>query len=196
MLLGGWCSICLCFLFQPFMKLWMGEDYLFPMKSVSLFVIYFYSLKIGDTISIYINATGLWWKTRYRSVLEAVSNIILNYILGKRFGVNGVIIATIMTIIVFNFLWGSKIVFDNYFGKKNYKMYIFNHLKYALSTICVGGITYLVVNMFHGGAMFELLIRGAVCCIISPLLYVLIYRNTNIYKITKQWVFSKICIKR
>jgi O-antigen/teichoic acid export membrane protein len=46
--IGGWCMICLLCLYQPFMKLWMGEDMLLPMSAVGLICLYFYLLKLGE----------------------------------------------------------------------------------------------------------------------------------------------------
>ena len=41
MWLSGFCTICLLCLFQPFMKLWVGKEYIFPFSIVILFCVYF-----------------------------------------------------------------------------------------------------------------------------------------------------------
>ena len=77
MWLSGFCTICLLCLFQPFMKLWVGKEYIFPFNIVILFCVYFYSLKLGDIRSIYSTVNGLWYENRYRAVIESILNIIL-----------------------------------------------------------------------------------------------------------------------
>ena len=60
MWLAGLCTICLACLYQPFMKLWMGKEYMFHYSVVILLCIYFYSLEIGVIRGAYSDAKGLW----------------------------------------------------------------------------------------------------------------------------------------
>ena len=192
MTISGWCAICLCCLYQPFMTIWVGEELLFPFHSMILFVIYFYCLKIGDIRSVYVATTGLWWESKYRAIMEALSNIVLNYLLGKYFGVNGIVVATIITILVFNFLYGSKIIFDNYFGRKKHLKYVVGHLRYAAVTVGIGFITYVLCNMYKGDSMVEILVRVFICCVVPTILYILIYKNTKMWMESIGWLSGMI----
>lgn len=191
MVSGGWCSVCLCCLYQPFMQIWVGGKYMLPDSSMALLVVYFYSLKIGDIRTVYVNAAGLWWENRYRAVTEAAANIVLNYTLGKCFGINGIVGATIITILLFNFLYGSTIIFNSYFGKQHYAGYVLSHLKYAAVTLGVSMAAYLSCGIYRGSPYIEWAIRIAVCCIIAPAVFIFIYRNTDIYQTTKTWIQGK-----
>ena len=66
--------------------------------------IYFYMLKVGDVRSIYYSTTGMWWEMRYRSIVETIANLVLNVVLGYYFGINGIILATVISLFLFNFL--------------------------------------------------------------------------------------------
>lgn len=74
-------------LFQPFMRIWVGEKAMFSFDVVIAICIYFYVWTIGDIKSQYADAAGLWWKDRIRASVEAIANIALNYVLVKNFGV-------------------------------------------------------------------------------------------------------------
>ena len=88
------------------MKLWIGEDLMFPFLVVALIAVYFYMLKVGDIRAMYSDAAGLWWENRYRAIIESVVNIVLNYFLGKIWGVYGIILATLISLFVINYwLW-------------------------------------------------------------------------------------------
>lgn len=196
MAIGGWCSICLCCLYQPFIKLWLGEDFLFSDNTMLLFVIYFYCLKIGDIRSVYVNATGLWWENKYRAIMEAAANFFLNYFMGKFLGINGIISATIITLLIFNFLYGSRIVFNNYFGKEHYIRYVASHIKYAAVTFSIGFTTYNISLISYTGNPFvELIVRLCICFTIPFIFYLLIYRNAEIYKTTRKWIAGKIFMR-
>ena len=70
MLLAGWCTVCLICLYQPFMELWVGTEYMLGMDCVILFGLYFYSLGIGAIRAVYSDAAGLWWESKYRAIAE------------------------------------------------------------------------------------------------------------------------------
>lgn len=188
MWLSGWCSICLMCLFQPFMEIWMGSELVLPLPVVILLCLYFYSLKIGDIRTIYVQANGLWWENRYRAIVEVICNIILNYFLGKTFGIYGIISATLITILVINFGYGSRIIFQYYFKEQDVKEYYYYHIKYMFVTIVIGFITYFICTLFQKNLLFVLLIRGVICCIIPNILYYIIYRRTKIYAASVIWL--------
>lgn len=108
---AGWCTICLICLYQPFMKLWVGKKLMFPNVVAIAFGIYFYALEMGVVRGVYSDAAGLWWENRYRAIVETIANLILNYILVKCFGILGIIVATLISLLVINFGFGSQIVF-------------------------------------------------------------------------------------
>lgn len=112
---AGWCTICLICLYQPFMKLWVGKKLMFPNVVAIAFGIYFYALEMGVVRGVYSDAAGLWWENRYRAIVETIANLILNYILVKCFGILGIIVATLISLLVINFGFGSQIVFKYYF---------------------------------------------------------------------------------
>jgi len=97
MWIGGWFAICLLCLYQPFTELAWKKDMLLPFGAAALFAVYFYVLKMGDIRHVYVSAKGLWWENRYRAIAEALGNLVLNYILGKYFGIYGILAATLIT---------------------------------------------------------------------------------------------------
>ena len=98
--ISGVCAVCLLCLYQPFMNLWMGADHLLNMSSVVLFVIYFFLLTMGDMQCVYYSAAGLWWYYRKPTIIESVTNVVLNYVLGRLWGLNGIIIGTLLSLFI------------------------------------------------------------------------------------------------
>ena len=94
-----WFSVCLFCLLQPFIKLWVGAEYLLGPVELALFSIYFLCYKLGDVCSTYRQAAGLWWQDRFRPVVEAVVKVMLNFCLISLFGVAGVLGNSIVCLI-------------------------------------------------------------------------------------------------
>lgn len=185
MLIAGWCSCCLLCLYQPFMELWMGKENLLPFGCVILMVIYFYSLQIGNIRAVYSDATGLWWESRYRAIFETITNIVLNFILGKFFGVYGIILATLISILVINFGYGSLIIFKYYFKGIKPLEYYKEHFKYMIITGMVCGITYFICSLIKTNLIGELVYRMLICILVPAILYYCINRKSNYFEYVK-----------
>ena len=61
------------------------------------------------------------------------------------------------------------------------KFYL-QHLTYALVTIVIGVITYLVCSLISFEGVFGLVLKTLICIGLPNLAYLLVYRNTKIYK--------------
>ena len=191
--LGSWCTICMLCLYQPFMKLWMGEDMLLPMSAVVLLCIYAYLVKLGDIRSQYTSATGLWWEQRYRAIGETLLNLVLNITLGRFFGVYGIIIATIISLLLCNYIWSVKIIFTHYFEPSKRKDYYLYQGRQTLLTIIAAVLTYLLcVAIPLESVLQQLIIRLAICIIVPNLLFIAAYRKTNTYQYAKQRILKRL----
>ena len=193
MLISGWASVCLLCLYQPFMKVWVGDKLMLPFGVVILMVLYFYILKMGDIRAVYSDAKGLWWENRYRTIMEAVSNIILNYTFVKRFGIYGIVIATIISLLVFGFLYSSLILFKFYF-RNRIRQFLKDHLIYFSVTVMIAITTYCICDTYHGAPKSTLFFRMIVCIIIPIILYYFAYFKTKIFEISFSWIKERMAI--
>ena len=97
--IAGFCSIALYILFNPFISLWIGKEYLFEIKLVLIIVINFYITIVRKTTLVYRDSLGLFWNDRYKPIFEAVINIIVSVLLAPRLGIAGVFIGTFISTI-------------------------------------------------------------------------------------------------
>ena len=194
MWLSGWLTICLACLYQPFMKLWMGEENMFEYGVVVLFCIYFYSLKMGDIRSVYVEARGLWYENRFRAIMETILNIVLNLILGYFFGVYGIILGTLISLLLINFGYGSTIIFKHYYKTKHVSEYFLRHATMALVTFGICVITYFVCSTIGLNGIIGLAVKGIVCIVVPNVLYLLVYYRTERFKESRK--FIKKILKR
>lgn len=176
MWISGWCATCLFCLFQPFMRLWMGEDLMFPISTVILICIYFVLLCLSDIIALYKDGAGLWWQGRYRVVIEAISNLILSFLFGWLWGVNGLLIAMIITLSILGHGYGGYIVFHYYFKGYSFLSFIVTQIGYLVIISIVSYITFLICTLIHGGNYFQLIIDSVICIICPNILYYAFFR--------------------
>ena len=181
----GWCTVCLFCLYQPFMLVWVGEDLMLGGEIVALMSAYFYILKSGDMCYIYRQAAGIWWKDKLRPAVEAVANLVLNIVLVKYFGVAGVLMATIVTMLIINTYWGAKTLFNTYF-KRSMKEYFINLLLYLVITTFAVAVTYGICQLFAFTGIVRLLYNMLICCIVPNVVYLLCYRSNKNFRYTLQ----------
>lgn len=182
MLIGGWCAAMLLCLYQPFMKLWVGEEMMLTFKFAALFSIYFYILKMSDIRTLYSESVGIWWEARYISIAEAAANLIFNWLFIKFLGLSGIILATLISYFAFNFIGGAVILFKKYFSFDDIKDYFLYHIKYSLiaggiSAVAFWGISFIKIEGWGG-----LIIKGIASVVIVSLMYFMIYYKTRIFK--------------
>lgn len=198
MWIAGWFTICLGCLYQPFMQIWVGKSFMLSDSIMWMFAIYFLFSRIGDIQGQYFDAAGLWWHRRWYSLGEALSNIVLNLILGYYFGIAGIIMATILSIFFINFLGSSKIIFKHYY-KHGFKTYLREQIFYICITIGVSFITSKICNAVTladttVGLCATLFVRAVICIIIPNILFLLVYRKTSLYKKAYPWLKCRMKI--
>lgn len=189
--IAGCASICILGLIQPFMKLWMGDKLMLSGTMVVMFTVYFYVQAMGDTVFLYRTAAGLWWQDRIRPVVEAIANIILNIILVKILGLFGVILATVITLVVINFLWGADILFRHYF-KRSMKGYLVIQCRQAIATVVAGMVTILVCQLIQMDGIIQLLLRLIVCVVVPNIVYFLVNKRNELFGEAKEFVIHII----
>ncbi len=178
MWIAGWCTVCMMCLYQPFMVIWMGEKMLFPDYIMFMFCYYFIMMKQGDINSVYYQAAGLWWEGKMRSIAEALLNLILNLILGRYFGVAGVVIATIISYTCIYF-YGSSFVFTKYFKNGKLMSFFVDNSVYLGIIAIAGAVTYtvlkLIVALLSPSIIAEFVIACIICLSVPNLLFVGVY---------------------
>lgn len=189
---AGWCTVCLLCLYQPFTEFFFGKSMLLDFPAVILFCAYFYVLKMGDIRGTYSDARGLWWENRWRAVIEAVANLVLNFVLGKLFGIYGVIAATLLSLFFINFLWGSTILYKHYFTEIKVSEYYLHHLLYAMATAVACCATFFCCGTIAVRGMRGIVFRLVVCLLVPNLIYSVFYARFREFKIAREWLWKMV----
>ncbi len=169
-------SVCLLCLYQPFMKIWVGDKLILNNFNMILFCVYFYAINMTNIRNMYLSGCGIWYENRYWAIIEAIANLSLNIILGIIWGVSGVIIATIITIIVFNYIARTNVLFRCYF-KFSPLQFFKTQLVYALINILIGFLLYYICTYIQIIGINGLLIKLIFCFLLSNILYIAIFKR-------------------
>lgn len=172
----GWCSCCLMCLYQPFMELWVGKNLMYSIDVVILFVIYFYINMARRTVVTFKEASGLWTEDKYKPIVSAIVNIVLNIILIQIIGISGVIISTILSFLLVEIPWETSVLFKKYFNI-GVSGYYKSHLFYAVFFSVIIFCTYMICSVINVGLISTLIIRILVCIILPNIIVLFVFKD-------------------
>lgn len=172
------CTSCLLNLYQPFIKLWVGEEYLLPVGMVILFCIYFYLMGLVDISELLKETTGIWNQERFLAIVEAAANLILNLVLVLFLGVAGVILATIVTVALINLPVEFISIFHKYF-KKNGLQYIKLQAGYTMMLLVTSACSYAVCRLIPEDGILWFGLRLFAAVMVPAALLWLRYRKSE-----------------
>ena len=164
------CTVCLFGLYQPFMRLWMGEGLMLGPGRMALFCAYFFTSRMGEVCYTYRQAAGLWGEDRVRPAAEAAGNLLLNVLLVRIIGMSGVLLSTILCLVGINAAWGSRILFRHCFTGERQSGYLLRLAYYAGATGLCCAVTGLCCARLAPGGAAGLAVRLALCLTVPNLI--------------------------
>ena len=178
-LLVSFCSTALLVLIEPFIALWLGERFLFGKDTLLLILLYFYIYSMRRVIFLARDSAGLYQPDRYMPLVETVVNLGLAVLLVQHWGVNGVLVANLVSMLLIPFWIQPTIVYKYIFGR-SVKPYFVRYALYFLVMLLGGGLTYGVCRFIPAewNLWLILLARGVLCLIIPNALNLLIFCRT------------------
>lgn len=191
MWLAGMCSAVMLCLYQPFMRLWVKEKRMLPFEVVVCFVIYFFISQVNQILITYKDAAGIWHEDRFRPLVTALVNVILNIILVQFIGIYGVILSTVISVLVVGMPWILHNLFTVLF-KRNAWEYIRKLGYYTFVTAVVCTLTYLATSWISGVGIAALFLKAIVSVIVSNMLMLLAYFKMSEFSEVKKLVIRVV----
>ena len=165
-----------------FVSIFYGEAYtLSYLGSVSIVTILYFKV-IDIPLEVYAEALGYFDKLKKCLIFQSIVNLVLSFVLLFKIGIEGVILATVISFIVGEFALYPRILNNNYFKKDKIKYYR-HSAKLLLIGILSYGLLYFVTRNVVVTNLFEWFILGVACFTINFII-VTIY-----FYITKETLF-------
>ena len=169
------CCICLWFLIEPFITLWIGPEYILDRSTLALIIVLFFIANIRGVVDIFINAHGLFWDI-WSPLVEATICLTGSILLGKSYGLNGILGGLIISQIAVIMIWKPILLFK-YGLKESIRQYVSIFLKHLVISIIsfislklvVSGLPYSVPTTFAQFLIFAFCLFS-ICTLINLLL--------------------------
>lgn len=180
--LAGFCVCCMFCLYQPFMKIWVGEDLMLGISAVICFCIYYFVYEINQLLNTYKDAAGIWHEDRFRPLITALTNLVLNLITVQFWGIYGVILSTVISTLFVGIPWLLHNLFTVLFPKKHLRTYLRKLASYCIvvSISCV--LCAFICSFVAFSDWGTLIVRAVICCIVPNTIYFVAYHKTIEFK--------------
>ena len=182
--IGGFCTTCFLCLFQPFMDVWVKKESLkLDFSVVICFCIYYFVFEINQLLCAYKDSAGMWHEDRFRTLVTALSNLVMNLIMVQFWGVYGVILSTVLSTLFIGMPWLLHNLFTVLFEKSQLKIYLRKLFFYVFVVFCGCVLTYLLcLQLPIMSKWMILIIRAIICCIIPNVIYFVVYIKKQEFK--------------
>lgn len=139
-------TICfVVYFFTPsFIKLWIGSEYLLSPKTLAILTITLYISLFRFTVGAFTAAYGLY-EDIFAPIIEAIINISMSIILGKAYGLNGILIGVLSSQILVVAIWKPYYLFTRKM-KGMGKVYLSLYCKHVLQLIIVWYLVHLLIH--------------------------------------------------
>lgn len=177
------CSLCIVGMvnfYDSFISICFGEKYVLPNLEKYLFCAYFFVISTGNIKGVFINAAGLWDKAKKYVLMDAVCNCVLNFVGVHFWGITGVLLATIISMTVFDVFGVTKVLFTRAFEKTWMSSFIKINLFWAgllISVLQVGRI-----HLFEGNGLISSSLSFALEAIILSGVVLVVTRHISVFR--------------
>lgn len=175
----GFCCTTLFCLMSDFISLWLGSSYIFDDITVFIICLNIFVVGMMSSVVTVRTATGIFKKTKYIYCITAILNIVLSIVLGRKFGIAGIIFATVVSRFLTNVWYEPLIIFRDVF-KKSFCKYILTQIGYYTLFIVPCFVIWFIKQNIEKITLSGFIIETVLCFLsINSLYFIVFYKNKN-----------------
>ena len=183
---------------NPFITIWLGNDFLFDIGVVILIVVNFFLTSYRRPALILISVYGLSYEQNYKTISEIILNIVfsLYYLVVLDLGVAGILLGTICSTVV-TCIWYEPYSAFKYGIKSSAKDYfqtMFKH--FSVFTISVIFVILLEVYVFSKQGLIISIVMKIILYLGLFSIYIYLYRNHEAGKLIVRMMRKILFLKR
>lgn len=190
----GFASTGLFVIFENFIDLWIGKDYLLGSGTLILIVMNFYIIGMRRVNLIFRDSLGLYWNDRFKPIVESLINLTISLLLVKKFAINGILIGTLTSVLLTSFWIEPYILFKNGFERSTLSYFV-SYFKYSFATVLAISVTKLISSNWPDYTITNLFIKFMIVFIIPNSIFLIMFHNSDEFKYFKD-VFHKMDFKK
>lgn len=171
-------SIAMLLLIEPFIKLWIGSDYVMTPAVLALLVVMFYERGMRNSITTIKTTSGIFHEDRYAPLSQAGINLGASLLLVQFMGLEGIFLGTLLSALAVPLWLTPYLVYKKVFHLP-VRYYAWSYVRYVLVGAGAYATMYGVSSFLPEATWGGLVLKGVVCCIGINVLYIIIFHRTS-----------------
>ena len=175
-------------LIEPFIKVWIGEQYLLSKVVLIILMVNFYIQGMRKTCLVFKMAAGVFHEDRYFPIIESIINIVVSVILVKIIGLPGVFLGTIVSTLPVILISYPKYVYIPLFHKSFWNYIKENVYYYILAFLTVSIAMFVTSYISINNLILKLIVNAITSSIIFVVMQYIFFHKKSEYKYLKNMV--------
>ncbi|WP_026506636.1 lipopolysaccharide biosynthesis protein [Butyrivibrio sp. MC2013] len=176
-------------LIQPFIAVWLGKHYLLDVSTVYVFAAYFFLGGMRNPALIMRNATGTFYNDRYKALLEAFVNLVVSIPLTIKFGIMGVKLGTIVSMLSVA-IWIEGFVLYKYYFNANVFGYYFKLFKYYIVALVICALSVRLTSLITGAGFAVMILKGIICTVTVNGVIIAVFCRTKEFRMITEKIIK------
>jgi len=177
----GFSAICLYVLFNLFITVWLGENFLLDGWTVYVIILNFYLRGMRLSVITFHNTLGIFWYTRHKPIFEAIISLGVSIFLGVRYGAVGILLGTTASTLLTNF-WVEPYVLYKYGFQSPVRDYFKRYITYSLLCLLSLMLIRFLVSWITMGGIVGFIILAVVTVVLTNFIFVVLFYRTEEFK--------------
>lgn len=177
----GWAAIGIFVVSTDIVSVLFGSNYILTNDIPFVLALNFYIVGMQNAVWTYKNTLGLFKYGRYLLFFTAAINLVLSILLGQKYGLFGIYLATSISKLLTNTWYDPYAVFKyglmskpiNYFKK---------YILYLVILFATGALCYYVCSLYSFTPIINAILKFITCCIIPNTIFALCFFKTKEFK--------------
>lgn len=173
-------------IFQDFIILWIGDDFLLKNSFVILLGVYFWVWKFLDIILLYQDASGIWNRNKTIPYIQALVNLTLNILFVQYIGLYGIVLSTILSMLLVLVTVTKSVFKECFLLDKIDKVYFYKIFVISIIVIIVSYYSTRIVDYTIDSILFRIFCKGILCLFSTiAIFWIMYFRNSNLLNMIK-----------
>ncbi len=187
--ISSYLAVGMIVLFNDFMELWLGKEFLFPQIMVVALVVSITLTNFQRPCSLLRDADGLFWYGKFRPLVMIAINVVCSTYLVKTIGTVGVVWGAVIAKVT-TYVWYDPYVVYKHSLKSNVFIYYFRYMKQWL---ILGGLTFVCWFIYQNiplQGLVKLIVGFVIITVIVNGMMFLVYRKTDGFNFFKERILN------
>lgn len=181
----GWGALGIIFCSGDLVELCFGGEYVMGLEVPIVLALNFYTVGMMNAVWTYKHTLGLFRYGRFLQIGTGILNIVFSVVLGQKWGLFGILLATTMARGCTNLWYDPFIVMKHGFFVSPWT-YLKRYYRNLVVLLIAGGLCWFAFQFIGGSALVRSVVKIILCSLISNGVFFLAFHKTQEFEKLKQ----------